>query len=169
MEIEILPAEHSDLDQLADLLAELFALENDFRPNREKQLRGLRLILDNPTLGRLFVLRDQCRVVGMANLLITVSTAEGCRVAVLEDVIVRNKYRGKGLGRLLVEHVLAWAKIEGMMRVTLLADRDNKAALGFYRKLGFDHSHMVVLRRQLIVADCANPPKSDGNNQTARL
>lgn len=150
MEIEISQAEYRDLDQLADLLAELFTLENDFCPDREKQLHGLRLILDNPALGRLFVLRDQDRVAGMANMLITVSTAEGCRVAVLEDVIIGNEYRGKGLGRRLVEHVLAWAKTDGMTRITLLADRDNKAAMGFYRKLGFEHSHMVVLRRRLI-------------------
>jgi len=150
MEIEISQAESGDLDQLADMLAELFTLESDFRPDREKQLRGLCLILDNPALGRLFVLRDQGRVAGMANVLITVSTAEGCRAAVLEDVIVRNEYRGKGLGRRLVEHVFAWAKTGGMTRVTLLADRDNRAALDFYRKLGFDHSHMVVLRRRLV-------------------
>ena len=150
MKIEALYAEHGDLDQLADLLTELFTLENDFRPDREKQLRGLRLILDNPALGKLFVLRDQGRVAGMANVLITVSTSEGCRVAVLEDVIVRGEYRGKGLGRRLVEHVLVWAKAEGMTRVTLLADRDNEAALGFYRKLGFESSHMAVLRRRLV-------------------
>lgn len=149
MEIEIAPAEAADLEQLADLLAELFTLESDFRPDREKQLRGLSLILDNPALGRLFVLRDQGRVAGMANVLITVSTAEGCRVAVLEDVIVRNEYRSKGLGRRLVEHILCWAGMEGMTRVTLLADRDNRAALDFYRKLGFKHSHMAVLRKQL--------------------
>ena len=150
MEIEISQAEYRDLDQLADLLAELFTLENDFCPDREKQLHGLRLILDNPSMGRFFVLRDQDRVAGMANLLITLSTAEGCRVAVLEDVIIGNEYRGKGLGRRLVEHVLAWAKTDGMTRITLLADRDNKAALGFYRKLGFEHSQMVVLRRRLV-------------------
>ncbi|HEU0282720.1 MAG TPA: GNAT family N-acetyltransferase, partial [Gallionella sp.] len=135
---------------LAELLTELFTLESDFRPGREKQLCGLRLILDNPALGRLFVLRDRGKVAGMANVLITVSTAEGCRVAVLEDVIVRDEYRGKGLGRRLVEHILCWAKAGGMTRVTLLADRDNKAALAFYRKLGFDRSHMVVLRRRLV-------------------
>ncbi|MBI5626941.1 MAG: GNAT family N-acetyltransferase [Nitrosomonadales bacterium] len=149
MEIEISPAEHSDLDQLADLLAELFTLESDFCPDHGKQLRGLRLILENPALGRLFVLRDQGKVAGMANVLTTISTAEGCRVAVLEDVIVRNGYRGKGLGRRLVEYILAWAKTSGMTRVTLLADRDNKAALDFYRKLGFSHSYMVVLRRRV--------------------
>ena len=152
MEIEISQAGISDLDQLADLLAELFTLESDFRPDREKQLRGLRLILDNPALGRLFVLRDRGRVAGMANLLIAVSTAEGCRVAVLEDVIICGEHRGKGLGRRLVEHVLAWAGANGMARVTLLADRDNEAALGFYRKLGFCPSQMMVLRRPITLS-----------------
>ena len=79
MSIEINFASADELPQLADLLDELFTLENDFKPEREKQLRGLRLILDNPALGRLFVLRDGERVLGMANALITISTAEGAR------------------------------------------------------------------------------------------
>lgn len=136
----------ADLPQLADLLAELFTLESDFTPERERQLSGLRLILDNPELGRLFVLRDEGKVAGMANALITVSTAEGGRVLLLEDVIVRREYRGGGLGKLLVEHVLAWATAQGMTRTTLLADRGNTAALDFYRKLGFAESSMVVMR-----------------------
>jgi GNAT superfamily N-acetyltransferase len=147
--IEIGYATADDLPHLADLLAELFTLESDFRPERDKQLRGLRLILDNPALGRLFVLRDEAKVLGMASALITVSTAEGGRVLLLEDVIVRREHRNNGLGRRLVEHIFAWTKAEGMTRVTLLTDRDNKAALDFYRKLGFEHSHMTVLRKKL--------------------
>jgi GNAT superfamily N-acetyltransferase len=150
MAIEIGFATTEDLPQLADLLAELFTLESDFKPEREKQLRGLRLILDNPELGRLFVLRDGERVLGMANALITVSTAEGGYVLLLEDVIVRSEHRGDGLGKMLVEHVLTWAKAEGMTRVTLLTDRGNTGALDFYRKLGFEDSSMVVMRYNTI-------------------
>ena len=149
MSVDIDFAVTADLPQLADLLAELFTLESDFKPERDKQLRGVGLILDNPAMGRLFVLRDGERVLGMANALITVSTAEGARVLLLEDVIVRRERRGNGLGRQLVEHVLAWAKAEGMTRVTLLADRDNAGALDFYRKLGFDDSHMQVMRKDI--------------------
>lgn len=138
-----------DLPKLADLLAELFTLESDFRPERDKQLRGLRMILDNPALGRVFVVRDGAVVAGMANALITVSTAEGARVLLLEDVIVAREYRGRGLGRELVEHVLAWARLENMLRVTLLADRANHPALDFYEKLGFGPSNMRVLRKSL--------------------
>ena len=138
-----------ELPHLAELLAELFTLESDFQPDSEKQLRGLRSILDDPARGRLFVLRIGGKVAGMANALITVSTAEGGRVLLLEDVIVRREHRGDGLGRLLVQHVLDWAREQGMTRVTLLADMDNRDALDFYRKLGFGHSHMTVLRKKL--------------------
>ncbi len=149
MNIEIGSAAPADLPYMVELLAELFTLEADFRPDRDKQMKGLRAILDEPELGKLFVLRVDGRVAGMANALITVSTAEGGRVLLLEDVIVSREYRGQGLGRQLVEHVLDWAKGLGMARVTLLADRDNRPALDFYRKLGFGDSNMVVLRRTL--------------------
>jgi GNAT superfamily N-acetyltransferase len=149
MIVEIDFATAADLPQLADLLAELFALESDFAPERDKQLRGLHLILDEPALGRLFVLRVDGRVAGMANALITVSTSEGGKVLLLEDVIVSREHRGGGLGRMLVEHVLDWARGQGMTRATLLADRDNTPALDFYRRLGFEGSHMTVLRKSL--------------------
>lgn len=139
----------ADLEAMADLLAELFTLESDFSPERDKQLRGLRLILQTPSSGRLFVLRAGDRVVGMANALLTVSTAEGCPVLLLEDVIVNAAWRGRQLGRQLVEHVFDWARASGITRVTLLADPDNAPALVFYSRLGFTPSAMCVLRRKL--------------------
>ena len=138
-----------DLTAMADLLYELFTLESDFVPERDRQLRGLQLILDTPALGRLFVLRIDGKVAGMANALITVSTAQGAPVLLLEDVIVSRAYRGSGHGRRLVEHVCDWARSQGMVRVTLLADGGNAAALDFYRALGFDASAMVVRRKAL--------------------
>src|SRR5512135_37098 len=149
MTIQIDFANKNDLPHLVELLAELFALESDFTPDPDKQLRGLLTILDEPELGRLFVVRADGKVVGMANALITISTAEGGRALLLEDVIIHREHRGGGLGRQLVEHVLRWAKLRGIVRVTLLADRDNQPALDFYRKLGFGDSHMTVLRRKL--------------------
>jgi GNAT superfamily N-acetyltransferase len=142
-------ATSDDLPALADLLHELFTLEADFRPERAKQLAGLQLILDTPAIGQLFVLRAEGRVIGMANALLTVSTALGAPVVLLEDVIVSRAWRGQQLGRRLVQHVLDWAKARGLPRVTLLADHDNQAALAFYAKLGFEKSAMVVRRRML--------------------
>lgn len=139
----------ADLPAMADLLYELFTLESDFKPERDKQLRGLQLILDTPQIGQLFVLRVDGQVAGMANALVTISTAQGTRVLLLEDVIISAKFRAAGLGRQLVDHVCAWAKSEGMTRVTLLADQNNAKALAFYDRIGFEKSAMVVRRKPL--------------------
>lgn len=139
----------ADIPAMADLLHELFTLESDFVPEREKQIAGLRLILDHPALGRLFVLRIDGRLAGMANALITISAAQGAPVLLLEDIIVNQAFRGGGHGRALVEHVLDWARVQGMGRVTLLADKDNAPALAFYERLGFEPSAMKVLRKAL--------------------
>jgi len=146
MEMQIDFATDDDLEPMADLLAELFTLERDFTPDRDKQLAGLYLILDNPAVGQLFVLRIDGIVAGMANALFTISTAEGRRVVLLEDVVVSRPWRGRGFGRQLVEHVLAWVAANGMPRVTLLTDKDNATAQAFYKKLGFERSAMQVLR-----------------------
>lgn len=147
MEAHIDFATRDDLEAMADLLAELFTLEDDFSPQREKQLAGLRLVLDDPRVGKLFVLRVDGRVAGMANALLTVSTAEGRRVVLLEDVIVAAGFRGRGFGRRLVERVAAWAAENGLPRITLLVDQGNAPALAFYEKMGFRHSAMRVLRK----------------------
>jgi GNAT superfamily N-acetyltransferase len=139
----------ADIEAMTGLLGELFALESDFRPEPDKQRRGLRLILEQPALGQLFVLRRDGQVIGMASALLTVSTAEGRQVVLLEDVIVQAALRGQQLGRLLIEHVLGWAQARGVTRVTLLADQDNAGALAFYRKLGFAPSAMCVWRKTL--------------------
>jgi len=149
MNVTIDFATEADLPAMADLLHELFTLESDFVPERERQLRGLKMILDDPAVGRLFVLRVDGQVAGMVNALISISTAQGTRVLVLEDVIVSADHRAGGLGRRLVDHVCDWARGEGMTRVTLLADKDNGPALGFYARLGFGPSAMRVLRKPL--------------------
>lgn len=142
-------AQPADLEPMTRLLGELFDQEADFRPDPERQRRGLKLILDNPALGRLFVLKVNGEVAGMANGLVTVSTAEGAAAMILEDVIVGAPWRGRGLGRRLIEHVIDWARQAGMARVTLLTDADNYRAQATYGRLGFSLSAMRVMRRPL--------------------
>src|SRR5262245_40211256 len=68
-----------DIPELVELLTILFAQEADFTPDPRKQARGLKLIIDNPAVGAIFVTRDKGTIVGMVSLLFTVSTAEGGR------------------------------------------------------------------------------------------
>jgi len=140
------PATIDDLPQLADLLFDLFSHEADFIPNQDKQIRGLRLILEQPSRGRIFVLRNGSRIIGMINLLITISTAEGGFVLILEDLIVHKDHRGQGYGRHLLEHALGYARAKNFLRITLLTDKMEESARAFYEHHGFKQSGMVPMR-----------------------
>ena len=46
-------------------------------------------------------------------------------------------YRQRGVGRLLVNEVLAWARLRGAHGLLLMVTSNNEAAMRFYEKLGF--------------------------------
>jgi ribosomal protein S18 acetylase RimI-like enzyme len=149
MKHKIEPATEEDIPQLADLLGELFALEPYFKPDRAKQLIGLKLIIERPEVGCILVLREGKQVLGMVNLLYTVSTAEGGPAILMEDLIVRAEHRAGGLGTKLLEYAVQLAKDRGMTRITLLTDGNNAGAIRFYQRHGFRLSSMVPMRRHL--------------------
>jgi GNAT superfamily N-acetyltransferase len=144
--VVIEPATEADLDELSELVGELFAQESDFRPNKEKQLRGLRLIFEQPNRGRVFVLRRNGSIVGMINLLFTISTAEGGFVVVLEDLVIHKEYQGHGYGTKLLQHAIDFARQKNFLRITLLTDRPENLAQEFFRRHGFHESSMIPMR-----------------------
>jgi GNAT superfamily N-acetyltransferase len=144
--MEISRATVEDIPQLCELLALLFDQEAEFRPDSALQAEGVRQIIEFPERGRILALREGKTVVGMVNLLFTVSTALGGRVAILEDMVVRPDCRSRGAGSMLLEAALAFARSSGCLRVTLLTDAANEAAQRFYKRHGFSRSDMVPMR-----------------------
>jgi GNAT superfamily N-acetyltransferase len=145
-EIKFDTATKKDLPQLVELLGVLFGEEAEFTPDADKQRRALQEIFDHPEKGRLFVARDGRRVVAMASLLYTVSTAEGGKAALFEDLVVRPEERHHGVGGQLLAYVIEQARAEGVLRITLLTDMQNESAQALYRRAGFVGSPLRPMR-----------------------
>ncbi|AFL67864.1 GNAT family N-acetyltransferase [Sulfurospirillum barnesii] len=139
-------AKLSELEDLSALLAILFSQESEFTPNLELQCKGLEMILEEPSMGTIFVLKSEAKIVGMVTLLWSISTALGGKVAWLEDMIVKPAYQHKGGGSLLLSAAITHAKASHCKRITLLTDTDNINAQTFYKRLGFTHSSMSAMR-----------------------
>src|SRR5437763_13573485 len=143
--IVIEPATEADLDELSEMLGGLFSQESDFRPDKDKQLRGLRLIFEQPSRGRVFVLRREGAIVGMINLLFTISTAEGGFVVLLEDLVIHKQYQAHGYGSTLLNHAIVFARQKNFLRITLLTDRPENVAQEFFRRPAFHQSPMIPI------------------------
>jgi len=139
----------TDIPALCRLLDLLFEQEVEFKPNLEAQTLGLELIINNPNTGNIIVARNKGELIGMINILYTVSTALGARVGILEDLVISKLSRGYGVGSKLIDFALTYAEEQGCKRMTLLTDHDNEVAHRFYQKHGFSRSSMMVFRQSM--------------------
>lgn len=67
--------------------------------------------------------------------------ADGC---LIEDLYVRPAWRGKGVGRGLVAHVMAEAPRRGWAEVSVSTGNDNAAALALYRGQGLVEEYVLL-------------------------
>ena len=135
-----------DLPQLVQLLVELFHEEEDFVPNEIKHETGLRIILEEPSRGRILIIRNDHTIMGMANLLFTITTAMGGMAVLLEDVIIHPAHRGQGYGGMLLAKVEKYSRKKGFKRVTLLTDKISAESQRFFQRHGYTFSSMIPMR-----------------------
>lgn len=89
----------------------------------------------DPTAAIWLVAEVDGKVVGGANL-VRGKWAKNAHTAELGMAIVR-EHRGRGIGRVLLERGLEWARSVGVQKVRLGVFESNARALALYRSIGF--------------------------------
>ena len=141
-------AKPSDIPQLVELLKALFAIEADFIFDQDKQACGLELLLNSHKDCILVAEQlNETRILGMCTIQTLISTAEGGRVGLLEDLVVAADFRHQGIGTELLAEAFKWAERQCLKRLQLLADKNNEAALSFYEKQGWKSTQLICLRK----------------------
>ena len=123
---------------IADMLAQLTAREYPFG---EQELRAI--IEDSAS--KLFIMRDDERIMGMLTL--GHYTSPTGRKVWVEDVVVSADYRGKGLGRRLINHAIEYCR-ENLSPCTLMLTSNPAriAANELYRTSGFEPKQTNVYK-----------------------
>jgi len=93
---------------------------------------------------RLLVARSEGQIVGSLTLVL-VRIPTGLR-AIIEDVVVDERFRGQGVGRALNEHALQVARAAGAVTVDLTSRPSREAANRLYLRLGFKPRNTNVYR-----------------------
>ncbi len=87
----------------------------------------------NKPVWKAFVVESDGVIVGFALYYIRYSTWKGCRMY-LEDLIVTESWRGKGVGKLLFDRLIKEARELGFNGMTWQVLDWNEPAINFYRK-----------------------------------
>ncbi len=135
MDFIIRSGERYDMSSVLKLVNELAVFEKE--PNAVKITvndlveNGFK---DNPAFFT-FVAEFDGVIVGMALFYNRFSTWEGPSLH-LEDLIVTEMFRGKGIGKALYDKVLQFALQKGIKRVEWVVLDWNKPAIAFYKSTG---------------------------------
>ena len=87
-ELIIEQASSADIPAMVGLLAALFSIEQDFKPDTERQIRGLAGVLASPNACIMLARSAQGEAIAMCSAQLVFSTAEGAHSAWIEDMVV---------------------------------------------------------------------------------
>lgn len=133
----------TDLPQAIDLIIELARHEGSLT---EMEVSPEQLQKDGSGETPLFeflVADAGNEMVGLAVFFYTYSTWKGKQLY-LEDLVVKQSHRGKGIGHALLEEIKAEARSRNATHVMWQAHDYNQAALDFYQRMGATFSRNWV-------------------------
>ena len=136
----ITSADNSTAEAISLLLKQLSSQEFSFS---ERELAAL---VTNPS-STLFLLFAEDKIAGMLTLGTYLSPTG--RKAWIEDVVVDSAYRGKGYGKMLVEHAIGYARTLSPCTLMLTSNPARIAANELYRASGFEQKITNVYKMSL--------------------
>lgn len=136
-EIVVREAEVPDLDALLALYRELMKGDHPAQPgDAELSLPVLEEMLADPSRHLLLGTIGE-EVLGTVDLLIAANlTHHGEPWAMVENVVVAERARRRGVGRALMEHAFVIARTAGCYKVQLMSGMDRGPAHSFYEGVG---------------------------------
>jgi ribosomal protein S18 acetylase RimI-like enzyme len=145
--IRIKPATPRDTTSLLHLIRAYYRF--DQIPFDHKAIAyGLSLLLNEPALGRVWLILKGGKAVGYLILTFGFDLEFGGRQATLTDLYIKAPHRRMGIGRAVVEHVEDFCRSSEVMVVELQVTNRNSGVLDFYRRVGFQaHDRIPMSKR----------------------
>lgn len=106
--------------------------------------KRLQRIVESPTTHLLAAIDENGAIAGILTLVMC-DIPTYCK-AWIEDVVTDSEYRGRGIGRALVERALVIAKERGADSVNLTSRPSREAARALYSSVGFEEVPTTVFR-----------------------
>jgi len=135
-------ADTRDLPAVVDLLGRQLA-EHDIELAPETLERSVRTLLERPELGRILIATHGDEIAGVALVSFLFTLEHGGPAAWLDELYVDERWRGHGIGALLVEEAMRVAVERGCVALDLEVEEGHDAAARLYERLGF-HRHRRV-------------------------
>lgn len=138
MQIKFKSAEISDEQILTELRHEFSELEPFPNPLDDETNRAIvRQLIENERLGKIWLILVDGEAVGYIVLTYGYSLEYAGRDALIDELYLRENYRGCGIGKQTIEFVSEFCRANGIRALHLEVEHENKTAQALYHKTGF--------------------------------
>ena len=146
--MEIRRASLTEIEEVLTLMREFYPLER-LTLNETLAAKGLRWVLADAAHGAVFLLWVDGRPEGYCVLTAGVSLEFGGPYLLLDELYLREPFRGRGLGRDAMEFVEAFARQAGYTALRLEVHDVNERAKSLYRRRGFEDDRRWIFTKPL--------------------
>ena len=136
-------ATEADIEAAADLALELArCLGNPAIPTAEEVRSNVRRTLADPR-ETVYLAELDGQVVGMCHISLRQLISDRGPVALVDELVVAEAARGRGIGKALVAKARSFALAKGCLELEVGTPVENTSACAFYRAVGFDTEHVL--------------------------
>ena len=140
--------EATQIDLITGLMEEFYAIDNyPIDPEVSKKL--FKQFIDNDQLGRVWLIYLHNEVVGYVMLNFLFSFEFQGRIAFMDELYLKEKARGKGLGQQAVQYIKEQAKLLDVKLIYLEVENHNEKAQKLYLANDFVTHHRKLLKFKL--------------------
>jgi ribosomal protein S18 acetylase RimI-like enzyme len=111
--------------------------------NKLQQLRLIDGLANHPTSEVQFAIFEN-QIVGLTTCFMNFSTFYVKPYLYIHDLVVLNEFRGKGIGKALMENLINISIERKYCKLTLEVREDNKVAQSVYKSLGFEECNPTM-------------------------
>lgn len=124
--------------------------EHDIAASPEALEEVTRRVLDDPSVGFIFLARVDQAAVGLAYAAAHLSAEHGGIIGWLEEIYVRRDMRGRGIGAALLTAVIEKAQKLGWRALELEVVEGHERAVPLYQRHGFQRNPRTRFTRSLV-------------------
>jgi GNAT superfamily N-acetyltransferase len=146
--VDVRDAQREDLPELVRMYQQLSLDDPREDPEAIETYEAVLAAIDEHPAHHVLVAEEDGRLLGTATVIIEPNlTYTASPFALIENVVVTEAARGRGVGAKIIERCVELAREAGCYKVTLTSNKRRKEAHRFYEGLGFTASHEGFLLR----------------------
>jgi ribosomal protein S18 acetylase RimI-like enzyme len=133
-----------DLVQITNLMNEL---NHDLNENRDISVEIVKehyFEMKESKVYESYVFEEQNEILGFISLVFYRTIFHKVGTALINELIVKNKFRNKGIGRALLEKAIDEAKRRNMDEIEVGVMIENKKAIEFYKRNGLNDEYYIL-------------------------